>query len=273
MSKLLLHFTGRGSEVVNIRFNYPAHFFNNHLNRSAPARISAYTRMRVWPSARRLRRQATACAGPPPKRQAEPRSGEGVRPLKRSGANSKRLTSVASVSANPNQVRVQHLTKLEMSSPDLSEVRVQRLTSVASVSANPNQVRVQRRASVQCVSANPNEVRVRPHKESGANSKRLTLAASVSANPNQVRVRGHSSPLPAPRFLLPASRFLLPVSRSPLPASRFTLPAPRYRLFAVSGCRFYCRFPLPLLVAVWQGQIPAWHNLAATVHRRRGGRS
>ncbi len=161
MSKLLLHFTGRGSEVVNIRFNYPAHFFNNHLNRSAPARISAYTRMRVWPSARRLRRQATACAGPPPKRQAEPRSGEGVRPLKRSGANSKRLTSVASVSANPNQVRVQHLTKLEMSSPDLSEVRVQRLTSVASVSANPNQVRVQRGASVQCVSANPTEVRVR----------------------------------------------------------------------------------------------------------------
>ena len=34
-------------------------------------------------------------------------------------------------------------------------------TSVGSVSANPNEVRVQRRAPVQCVSANPNGVRVR----------------------------------------------------------------------------------------------------------------
>ncbi len=124
------------------------------------------------------------------------------------------------LTSNPNKVRIhsqkivpglgahkrshpdlKHLTKLEMSSPDLSEVRVRphkrsdansmRLTLAASVSANPNQVRVQRRASVQCVSANPNEVRVRPHKESGANSKRLTSVASVSANPNEVRVRPH----------------------------------------------------------------------------------
>ena len=38
---------------------------------------------------------------------------------------------------------LKHLTKLEMSSPDLSEVRVQRITLAASVSANPNVVRVQ----------------------------------------------------------------------------------------------------------------------------------
>ncbi len=37
---------------------------------------------------------------------------------------------------------LKHLTKLEMSSPDLSEVRVQRLTSAVSVSANPSEVRV-----------------------------------------------------------------------------------------------------------------------------------
>ncbi|MFZ0946249.1 MAG: hypothetical protein WB930_08105, partial [Syntrophobacteraceae bacterium] len=48
-----------------------------------------------------------------------------VRPHKRSDANLKRITLAASVSANPNVVRVQHLTRLEMSSPDLSEVRVQ----------------------------------------------------------------------------------------------------------------------------------------------------
>jgi hypothetical protein len=40
--------------------------------------------------------------------------------------------------------------------------------------------------------------------------------------------------------------------------SRFTA----FMLFAVSGCRFYCRFWLPFLVAVWQGKIPAWYNLA-----------
>jgi len=28
-----------------------------------------------------------------------------------------------------------------------------------------------------------------------------------------------------------------------------------FLLLAVSGCRFYCRFRLPFLVAVWQGQI------------------
>jgi hypothetical protein len=32
----------------------------------APPQDFGYTRMRVWPSARRCRRQATACAGPPP---------------------------------------------------------------------------------------------------------------------------------------------------------------------------------------------------------------
>ncbi len=71
---------------------------------------------------------------------------------------------------------LKHLTKLEMSSPDLSEVRVQRITLAA------------------CVSANPNVVRVRPHKRSDAKLKRITLAASVSANPNYVRGRGQSSP-------------------------------------------------------------------------------
>ncbi len=42
---------------------------------------------------------------------------------------------------------LKHLTKLEMSSPDLNEVRVQRLTSAACVSANPNQVRVRGQSS------------------------------------------------------------------------------------------------------------------------------
>jgi hypothetical protein len=32
--------------------------------------------------------------------------------------------------------------------------------------------------------------------------------------------------------------------------------------FAVSGCRFYCRFWLPLLVAVSQGEILARYNIA-----------
>ena len=84
---------------------------------------------------------------------------------------------------------LKHLTRLEMSSPDLSEVRVQRLTSVASVSANPNQVRVQRLTPARSVNANPNVVRVRPHKRSGANLKRRTSAQCVSANPNVVRVQ------------------------------------------------------------------------------------
>ncbi len=38
---------------------------------------------------------------------------------------------------------LKHLTRLEMSSPDLSEVRVQRLTQARSVNGNPNVVRVQ----------------------------------------------------------------------------------------------------------------------------------
>ncbi len=41
---------------------------------------------------------------------------------------------------------------------------------------------------------------------------------------------------------------------------RFFFPLP----VAVSRCRF----SLPLLVAVWQGEFPALHNLAASVHRR-----
>jgi len=60
---------------------------------------------------------------------------EGVRPLKRSGAN-----WALTKRSCPDFKR---LTMLETSSPDLSAVRVQR------------------RALVQCVSANPNEVRVR----------------------------------------------------------------------------------------------------------------
>jgi hypothetical protein len=32
-------------------------------------------------------------------------------------------------------------------------------------------------------------------------------------------------------------------------------PSPFFLLFAASGYRFYCRFWLPLLVAVWQGDI------------------
>jgi hypothetical protein len=39
-------------------------------------------------------------------------------------------------------------------------------------------------------------------------------------------------------------------------------PAPRYRLFAASGCRFYCRFWMPLLVAAWQNKITARYNTA-----------
>ncbi len=47
-----------------------------------------------------------------------------LRPHKESGANSKRLTSAASVSANPNQVRVQRLTSAASVSASLNEVRV-----------------------------------------------------------------------------------------------------------------------------------------------------
>ncbi|MGO9555004.1 MAG: hypothetical protein ACLP2U_08260, partial [Syntrophobacteraceae bacterium] len=65
---------------------------------------------------------------------------------------------------------MKHLTRLEMSSPDLSEVRVQHLTRL------------------EMSSPDLSEVRVRPHKRSDANLKRITLAASVSANPNVVRV-------------------------------------------------------------------------------------
>src|SRR5208282_6780032 len=63
------------------------------------------------------------------------RSCEGVRPLKRSGAN-----WALTKRSCPDW---KHQPVVRMPSPDLSEVRVQR------------------RAPVQCVSANPNEVRVR----------------------------------------------------------------------------------------------------------------
>ncbi len=65
------------------------------------------------------------------------------------------------LTSNPNKVRIhsqkiapglgthkkscpdlKHLTRLEMSSPDLNAVRVQRLTPARSVNANPNVVRV-----------------------------------------------------------------------------------------------------------------------------------
>ncbi len=51
------------------------------------------------------------------------------------------FSQVRNVSPDLNEVRVQHLTKLEMSSPDLSEVRVQRLVLVGTVNASPSEVR------------------------------------------------------------------------------------------------------------------------------------
>ncbi|MGA3112806.1 MAG: amidohydrolase family protein [Syntrophobacteraceae bacterium] len=89
---------------------------------------------------------------------------KGGRPHKRSGANLKYLTSVGSVSANPNEVRVRPHKR--------SDANLKRLASVGSVSANPN------------------EVRVRPHKRSDANLKRLASVGNVNANPSEVRVQG-----------------------------------------------------------------------------------
>src|SRR5208283_2021303 len=90
-------------------------------------------------------------------------------------------------------------------------------TSVGSVSANPNEVRVQRLTGFGMCNANLNEVRVRPHKRSGvelgthkrscpdwkhepaarmlspglseARVQHPTSVGSVSANPNEVRVQ------------------------------------------------------------------------------------
>ncbi len=62
---------------------------------------------------------------------------------KRSHPDLKHLTKLEMSSPDLSEVRVQHLTMLGMSSPDLSEVRVQRLTPARSVNANPNVVRVQ----------------------------------------------------------------------------------------------------------------------------------
>jgi hypothetical protein len=39
--------------------------------------------------------------------------------------------------------------------------------------------------------------------------------------------------------------------------------SPIFSFFSASGCRFYCRFPLPLLVAVWQAQIVLWYAVDA----------
>ncbi len=61
------------------------------------------------------------------------------------------FSQVRNVSPDLSEVRVQHLTRLEMSSPDLSEVRVQHFTMLGMSSPDLS------------------EVRVRPHKESGAN--------------------------------------------------------------------------------------------------------
>jgi len=34
--------------------------------------------------------------------------------------------------------------------------------------------------------------------------------------------------------------------------------SPLFLVFAASGCRFYCRFWMPLPVAVWQSKILSW---------------
>jgi len=60
---------------------------------------------------------------------------KGGRPHKRSGANLKYLTSVGSVSANPNEVRVRPHKR--------SDANLKRLASVGNVNANPSEVRVQ----------------------------------------------------------------------------------------------------------------------------------
>jgi len=60
---------------------------------------------------------------------------KGGRPHKRSGANLKYLTSVGSVSANPNEVRVRPHNR--------SDANLKYLTRGRNVNANPNAVRVQ----------------------------------------------------------------------------------------------------------------------------------
>ena len=41
-------------------------------------------------------------------------------------------------------------------------------------------------------------------------------------------------------------------------------------LFAASRCRFYCRFWMPLLVAVWQSKITARYNIGQEIGQWRG---
>ncbi len=81
------------------------------------------------------------------------------------GVRVQHLTKLEMSSPDLNGVRVQHLTKLEMSSPDLSEVRVQHLTKLEMSSPDLNEVRVQRLRPVESVNANPNVVRVGTHKK------------------------------------------------------------------------------------------------------------
>jgi len=127
-----------------------------------PARFGR-ARRRARPSARCRRRLLSTCwagAAAPFLNSSEAARGCA---LSKDRARTGRSQKIAPGLAAFNHVRhvSPDLSEVRVRPHKESGANSKRLTLAASVSANPNQVRVQRRASVQCVSANPNEVRVR----------------------------------------------------------------------------------------------------------------